>query len=181
MFSVTQRQSAELLKKARQILIAQPGVQLKSDSVQALELANGSRIISLPANEDTIRGYSAVALLLFDEASRVPDELYLAARPMLAVSGGRILALSTPNGQRGWFHREWARGGPQWHRTTITAAQCSRITPGFLAEERRRLTADLYASEYECQFTDSLDSVFFYRHIRDALSRDLEPLYEGGW
>src|SRR5207249_6673015 len=72
-----------------------------------LELANGSRVVSLPGREDTIRGYSGVRLLVVDEAARVPDELYYAMRPMLAVSAGTVIALSTPFGQRGWFHREW--------------------------------------------------------------------------
>jgi hypothetical protein len=182
MFAPTQRQAMELLKTARQVLIAaQLGVELKSDSAQALELSNGSRIVSLPAREDTIRGYSHVALLIFDEAGWVPDELYLAARPMLAVSGGRILALSTPNGQSGWFHREWAHGGPQWHRTKIPASLCPRIPADWLAQERERMTIDRFASEYECEFTDAIDSVFHYANITAALDPNLEPLYQGGW
>jgi terminase large subunit-like protein len=76
-------------------------------SALGLELANGSRVVSLPGREDTIRGYSGVRLLVVDEAARVPDELYYAVRPMLAVSNGTVMALSTPYGQRGWFHREW--------------------------------------------------------------------------
>jgi hypothetical protein len=45
-------------------------------------------------------------MLVIDEASRVDDTLYLAVRPLLAVSGGRLVALSTPFGKRGWFHDE---------------------------------------------------------------------------
>jgi hypothetical protein len=72
------------------------------DSSLQLHLDNGSRIIGLPASEGKVRVYSAVALLLIDEASRVDDVLYRAMRPMLAVSRGRLLALSTPSGKRGW-------------------------------------------------------------------------------
>jgi hypothetical protein len=180
MFSYTQRQAAELLKTARQVLRAQPGVEFKNASADRIELTNSSRIVCLPSDEDSIRGYSSPSLLIFDEAARVPDEIYVAARPMLAVSGGRIIALSTPDGQQGWFHREWI-SDDDWHRTTITAADCPRITPEFLAKERQRMTADQYASEYECQFIDALDSVFFTRDIHTALNPDLEPLYEGGW
>jgi hypothetical protein len=74
---------------------------------QGLELGSGSRIVSLPGTEGTIRGYSAVSLLIGDEAARVSDALYYAVRPMLAVSQGRLLALSTPFGKRGWFCEEW--------------------------------------------------------------------------
>ena len=99
---------------------------------------------------------------------------------MLAVSGGRLLALSTPNGQRGWFHREWV-GDEPWQRTKITANQCPRISPSFLAEERRAMTATLYASEYDCEFTDAIDSVFRYADITAALDNTLTPLFPEGW
>lgn len=72
-----------------------------------LELDSGSRLIALPGKEGTIRGYSGVDLICIDEAARVPDETYQAVRPMIAVSGGRIIALSTPFGTRGWWYREW--------------------------------------------------------------------------
>jgi hypothetical protein len=103
-----------------------------------MELANGSRIVSLPGDEQTIRGYSGVALLAIDEAARVPDDLYRAVRPMLAVSGGRLVCLSTPYGKRGWFFETW-KGGSGWQRARITADQCPRITPEVLAEEERAI------------------------------------------
>jgi Terminase large subunit, T4likevirus-type, N-terminal len=181
MLAPAQRQSSELLRKARSLLtIVAPSVEFKADSMHTLELATGSRILSLPSREDTIRGYSNVALLIFDEAAWIDDDLYVATRPMLAVSGGRILALSTPNGQRGWFHREWT-DGRDWSRTRITASNCPRISASFLAEERRTMSAAAYASEYDCEFTDAIDSVFFYAHIRAAIDPDLDPLYPRGW
>src|SRR5207244_8823436 len=69
-----------------------------------LHLDNGSRIIGLPASEGKVRVYSSVALLLIDEASRVDDGLYRAMRPTLALSRGRLLALSAPFGERGCSH-----------------------------------------------------------------------------
>jgi len=68
----------------------------------SVRLANGSRILSLPGTEATVRGFSA-DLLIIDEAARVHDSLYEAVRPMLAVTGGRLVALSAPWGRRGWF------------------------------------------------------------------------------
>src|SRR5918993_1239957 len=66
-----------------------------------MELSNGSRIEALPGTEKTIRGFSEVDLLIVEEAARVADELYYAARPFLAVSGGRPLVLSPPFRKRG--------------------------------------------------------------------------------
>jgi hypothetical protein len=79
----------------------------ESESALQLELENGSRIVSLPGKEGTIRGYPGARLLAIDEAAWVPDDLYLAVRPMLAVSDGRLVALSTPHGTRGWFYEAW--------------------------------------------------------------------------
>ena len=73
-----------------------------------MELANGSRIISLPGSEKTVRGYSAVSLVIMDEAARVPDELLQAVRPMLATTSGRFIALAAAGSTK---HGSTARAG----------------------------------------------------------------------
>jgi hypothetical protein len=118
-----------------------------------------------------------VPLLIVDEASRVDDALYYAVRPMLAVSGGRLIALSTPFGKRGFFYEEWAKG-TGWERIRITAAQCPRISPEFLEEERVHLGDWWYEQEYQCRFTESIDQVFNPALIRRALSAEVRPLWE---
>jgi hypothetical protein len=133
----TQRQSGELYKVRRLYNALGRPVACTQETALTLELANGSRIIALPGEEETIRCYSGVRLLVIDEAARVPDDLYYCVRPMLAVSRGLLVALSTPFGRRGWFHQEWTGAGPP-ERAQVTAGQCPRITPEFLAEERPR-------------------------------------------
>jgi hypothetical protein len=117
-----------------------------------------------------------VALLVIDEAARVADALYLAVRPMLAVSGGRLVALSTPYGKRGWFHDAW-HGPDGWERVRVTADECPRIPAEFLAEERRALGERWYRQEYLCSFEDVIDAVFSSADIRAALSPDVTPLF----
>src|SRR5205807_666528 len=119
---------------------------------EELCLTNFSRIVCLPCKEETIRGYSRVSLLVIDEAARVPDDLYRAVRPMLAVSNGRLICLSTPYGKRGFFHQAWANGGADWARIEVPAERISRITPEFLAGERRALGASWFRQEYGCSF-----------------------------
>ena len=105
LLSPSLRQSQELFRKALDIYngLKDP-VPLESESALRLELKNGSRIVSLPGKQQTVRGFSGVTLLAVDEAAQVPDDLYFAVRPMLAVSGGRLVALSTPFGNRGWWY-----------------------------------------------------------------------------
>ena len=136
------RQSQELFRKALDVYRALDRVAPPSaESKLTLELDNGSRIVSLPGKEATIRGFSGVTLLIEDEASRVPDALYQSIRPMLAVSGGRIVLLSTSFGKRGHFYREWTEGGPGWQRVEITAEDVPRIPAAWLAAERERIGA----------------------------------------
>jgi hypothetical protein len=142
----------------------------------SLELENDSRIITLPGSEKTIRGYSGASLLLVDEASRVDDGLYFAIRPMLAVSGGSLMMLSTPYGKRGVFYEEWTEGRG-WERYEVPASQCPRIPASFLEEERRALPARVYRQEYECSFEETDDQVFTHEDVTAAITPDITPLF----
>lgn len=106
--SRSMRQSGELFRKVKEFYNLTRPLPLVKDTEHELELSNGSRIISLPGSPDTIVGYSSVYRLILDEAARVPDDTYYAVRPMLAMSGGTMLALSTPFGRRGWFYEAYA-------------------------------------------------------------------------
>jgi hypothetical protein len=104
LLSPSLRQSQELFRKVLDVYrVIDATSPPEQESALRLELSNESRIISLPGTETTIRGCSGAALLVIDEASRVADSLYFAVRPMLAVSGGRMVCLSTPFGKRGFF------------------------------------------------------------------------------
>jgi hypothetical protein len=92
-------------------------------TAEELVLDNESRIVCLPCRDDTIRGYANVSLIVLDEAARVPDDLYKTVRPMLAVSEGRLICLSTPYGKRGFFYEAWAKGGDDWTRIEVRAGE----------------------------------------------------------
>jgi hypothetical protein len=178
LLSPTQRQSGELFRDKIKHLygaLHRP-VATVQESALSMELANGSRIVSLPGGEKTIRGYSGVKLLIIDEAARVDDALYASVRPMLATSKGRLIALSTPFGKRGFFWEAWYSDEP-WTRVKITADQCPRIPAEFLAEERRALGPRWFRQEYECSFEDTIDALFSSEDIARALDNDLQPLF----
>jgi hypothetical protein len=141
-----------------------------------LELRNGSRIEALPGTEKTIRGFSGVDLLILDEASRVADDLYYAVRPMLAVSGGSLMMLSTPYGRRGVFYEEWTEGRG-WSRFEVPAQECPRISAAFLEEERRALPRRVFEQEYEGKFVETEGAVFAYEDIENAVTADVTPLF----
>lgn len=177
--TLTQSKELFLKMKLPMMNLEEVPAEIEQESALKIELDNDSRIIALPGKHENIRGFSAVNLLLVDEASQVPDQLYYAVRPMLAVSRGRIVLLSSPFGKRGFFYETWANGGAAWHREAIPASQIERIPPSFLAEERRAL-GFWYAQEYECQFLDTTNQVFSYDHVMGALSHEVQPLFVEG-
>jgi len=132
--------------------------------------------VSLPSSEATIRGFSGASLIIEDEASRVPDDLYRAVRPMLATSGGRLVLMSTPYGKRGHFWEVWNEGGPEWERVKVPSTECPRISAAFLAEEQRSLGAWWFSQEYLCEFEDTVSGVFDRELVERAISDEIEPL-----
>jgi hypothetical protein len=170
----TLRQSQELFRRVSQVYAAlDRPVPAEAESALRLELKNGSRLVVLPGREQTVRGYSGVDLLAIDEAARVPEELYASVRPMLAVSGGRLLALSTPFGSRGWWWEAW-RGAEPWARWEVPATQCPRISPEFLAEEQRTIGEFWYRQEYCCQFSDAEASAFRREDVEACFAEPIE-------
>jgi hypothetical protein len=174
------RQSAEFLRKVDRFArkLGQP-VKGDGDNELSLALPNGSRIVGLPGNEATVRGFSAVSLLLADEASRVTDELYLAIRPMLAVSHGALWLMSTPFGKRGFFYEVWMHGGPEWERVRAPATECPRIPAEFLREERAAMGERYFRQEYLCEFVDSVSGMFDRDLMDGAVREDVRPLEIG--
>jgi hypothetical protein len=171
-----ERQSAEFLKKTEQ-LILRLNIKPRGDGKNScsLLLPNGSRIIGLPGTEATVRGFSSVSLLLIDEASRVADSLYKALRPMLAVADGDLWMMSTPCGQQGFFFETWQSGGPAWHRISVPATQCPRISKQFLEEELKATGSTSFNQEYMCEFAGN-DRRMFNRDLLRAALRAIEPL-----
>lgn len=148
------RQSGETLRKVGDFL-AILGIKTRGDGVNrhSKVLPNGSRIVALPAKEGTVRGFSAVSMLVVDEASRVPDEIYDALLPSLAVANGDVILLSTPEGKRGEFCRAMTEG-ERWLRHTGPVTECERIPAEFLERERKRGDKH-YRQEYLCEFVET--------------------------
>ncbi len=178
--SPSQRQSGELFRTLMG-LHGKIGMAVQPDAESSLraEFPNGSRIIALPGKDEaTIRGFSNVSLLIIDEASRVPDDLYNAVKPMLAVSNGRLIVLSSPFGKRGFFFKEWTEG-TGWEKISITAEQCPRISKEFLESERRALPEPWFRQEYFCEFAETEGAAFSYDDIARAFDDpSIRPLMQ---
>ena len=174
----TERQSGEMLAKIGTLVRQNTDWRLRGDGFNDLSLLfpNGSRIVGLPGKEANIRGFSAVSMLIIDEAARVPDVLYKALRPMLAVGSGDLWVLSTPMGKRGFFYEEFEFGGDRWERIRVTVAECgARISAEFLEDELASMGPAWVRQEFFCEFIDTGGEMFDRQLVEDAVTEDIEP------
>jgi Terminase large subunit, T4likevirus-type, N-terminal len=144
-----QRQSAEGLRRIRQVLL-NAGAEFRSENVYALELKNGSRVLALPSDDETIRGLTVDAWIVADEAARLNEDLITALHPMRARKPqARFAMLSTA-----WLHTDpfwtaWSSGNPNIIRLEATANSADApFTQQFLDEQRQLLGEQRFKQEY---------------------------------
>jgi len=134
-----------------------------------IKLTNGSTIYCLPTglSGHGIRGYT-IDLLIADEAAFIPEEVWTAVTPMLAVTRGDIILLSTPFGRRGYFYRCF--NDPTFTSFHVSSEDCPRKNDAFLEQERARMTKLQYAQEYLGEFVDELRQFFKTDLIKNCMS-----------
>jgi hypothetical protein len=140
---------------------------------RSLELSNGSRFFVVAASAHTARGYHADTLLL-DEAAFIDEAVIEAILPSIAVTEGRIVLSSTPNGKRGTFASIFLGSDPAWSRWKITPEE-SGISPEAIAEFARLKGDDLARQEFGGEFLDSDRQAFATDDIDRALARKVTP------
>lgn len=181
--SPTQRQSDEFFSKVSDHLRRIPqfvdGLDDANPRILArsAKLTNGSRIVALPSNGDNLRGFSGVTRLVIDEAAFAKDTLYHAVKPMLIVSRGSLVLISSPNARSGFFYELWTSGGAEWDRYDIAAHQCARISQEDLARERAELPDPIFRREYMGEFIDGIDSVFASDDTRACVDNTILPMF----
>lgn len=171
--SPTQRQSAELVAKIRDLLAHLPEIRVDQESALRLTLTDTrARIVALPGSEATVRGYSGPAAVVLDEAAFIDDGLPIALSPMLAtVPNSLFWVLSTPNGRAGWLFDRWTaaeQSREPWHQLRLPATDIPRISDAFLQEERTRMTDSRFRSEYMAEFVDIDRGLFASTLLDDA-------------
>jgi len=123
------------------------------------KLKNGSEIHCLPAGDtgEGIRGFT-VDLLIADEAAYIKPTVWTAITPMLAITRGRKILLSTPHGRTGYFYDCF--NDPTYTSFHVSAEDCPRKDVKFLENEKKRMTKVQYATEYLGEFIDELKQFF---------------------
>ena len=172
--AASQRQSSLLFEKVRAKFDLLPDAYAEKPTLTKILLQNGSRVYCLPTGRTGhfIRGFS-VDLLIADEAAFIPEAVWLAITPMLAVSQqtrgmGWTVLLSTPFGKGGYFFHSFS--DPDFRAWHVSSEDCKRIPKSFLKKEKDRMSKAQYRQEYLGEFTDEYNQFFPTELIKSSMT-----------
>lgn len=145
------------------------------DTKTEITFSNGSRIKSVPASQQQIRGWS-VDLLIIDEAGFVSPEIWRAAEPaIIARPGSRIILSSSPWGGIDHFFRQlWNLGMNSQDEKYAAFHWPSNISPLIsetdLEEIREREAPHSFNREYMAEWTDESGAYFTTEEIDNSVA-----------
>jgi len=180
--------AGNLVKKVKFMIKSLPPwlqiADISIDNRNSFELSNGSQIKASSTSADAGRS-EALSLLVVDEAAHVDglDELWKGLYPTLS-TGGRCIALSTPNGIGDWFYRMYsdaAAGLNDFHPTTLSWDVHPDRDEEWYKKETRNMTKKEIAQELECSFLSSGETVLDVEHLEWVFEGIRDPLYRDGF
>ena len=193
--SAGERQALEWMLKAREHVeafkVALAGVEETRDGAETLlkqaefRFANGSRLIAIPANPATARGYSANLLLDEFAFHENPDQIWRAIYPTISnpLKGiYKLRVVSTPNGLGNKFADLWTKG-EKWSKHHVDIYEAVKAgLPLDIAELRDGLNdPEGWAQEYECLFLDAAAVLLPYELIASCESAEATTTISPEW
>ena len=181
--------ATNLVKKVKSMIKNLPDwiriAEVSIDNRASFELSNGSQIKASSTSGDAGRS-EALSLLVVDEAAHVEglDELWTGLYPTLS-TGGRCIALSTPNGVGNWFHQTYSDAETQnndFHPTVLPWDVHPDRDKQWFDKETRNMSRRQIAQELECNFNTSGESVIHPDDINNMETHTIcEPKYKTGF
>jgi len=176
--------AANLVKKVKSIIKYLPEfvriAQVTVDNRTSFELSNGSQIKASSTSADAGRS-EALSLLVIDEAAHVDnlEELWTGLYPTLS-TGGRCIALSTPNGVGNWFHKIYINADQRKNDFFPIKLPWDAHPDRDLAwfeNETKNMSRREIAQELECNFNTSGETVIYPDDIARIDKCVKEPKY----
>ena len=180
--------AANLVKKVKAIIKnLPPWLRISTvdiDNRTSFVLSNGSQIKASSTSGDAGRS-EALSLLVIDEAAHVEglDELWMGLYPTLS-TGGRCIALSTPNGVGNWFHKIYVEAEAKnndFFPTKLAWAVHPDRDEEWFEKETRNMSRREIAQELECNFNMSGETVFSSDDIGKYMDALKDPKYRTGF
>lgn len=147
----------------------------KKPTKSTITLTNGSKVIARPVGNtgDSVRGFTG-DILIVDEASRMPELMWIAAKPTLLTTGGKIWMCSTPHGKTGYFYECFINKNNRFKVFHISSEEVIKNRPvsegwtkerkeasiKILEEEKEDMSELRYSQEYLGLFIDDLRRYF---------------------
>ena len=125
-------------------------------------------------NPDSLRGIYLDRAVLDEYGLHPPKTFSEVIGPTLVDRGGAALFLGTPNGKNQFYDiaqrakAEEADGNPEWFFREYKASETGILDDAFLAAQRKLMTADEYAQEFECSFEASVKGAVYARELQQA-------------
>ena len=180
--------AGNLVKKVKGVMRNLPEwikiASIDVDNRTSFELSNGSTIKAASTSGDAGRS-EALSLLVLDEAAHIEglEELWTGLYPTLS-TGGRCIALSTPNGVGNWFHKtctDAESGTNNFHLTTLPWDVHPDRDKEWYKKETKNMSKRQIAQELECNFNTSGETVIDSDDMNWLLSNVCEPKYRTGF
>jgi hypothetical protein len=180
--------ASNLVKKVKQIIKNLPDwMRISNISINnrtSFELSNGSQIKASSTSADAGRS-EALSLLVVDEAAHVEglDELWTGLYPTLS-TGGRCIALSTPNGVGNWFHQtciDSQVNNNDFFLTTLLWDVHPDRDQKWFEKETKNMSRRQIAQELECNFNMSGETVFHPEDMSFIEKTLCDPKYKTGF
>tara|TARA_R110002153_G_scaffold1580_7_gene8088 strand:+ start:3327 stop:4901 length:1575 start_codon:yes stop_codon:yes gene_type:complete len=180
--------AANLVKKTKAIIKNLPPwiriSDVEIDNRASFELDNGSQIKASSTSGDAGRS-EALSLLVIDEAAHVEGlaELWTGLYPTLS-TGGRCIALSTPNGVGNWFHQAYVDAEHQvndFHPTLLLWDVHPDRDQEWFEKETRNMSRRQIAQELECNFNTSGETVLHPDDLKRIGDMICEPKHRAGF
>jgi len=177
-----------LIKKVKMIFKNLPSFMLIAkisiDNKQSFELSNGSMVKAASTSGDAGRS-EALSLLIVDEAAFVDgfDELWTGLYPTLS-TGGRCIALSTPNGVGNWFHKTYSEaetGVNDFHPIKLLWDVHPERDRAWYDKETNNMSQREIAQELECSFNASGETVINPEDLERMFTLATDPIYRSGF
>jgi len=180
--------AGNLVNKVKKIMKNLPDwlriANIEIDNRTSFVLSNGSQIKASSTSGDAGRS-EALSLLVLDEAAHIEglEELWTGLYPTLS-TGGRCIALSTPNGVGNWFHKtctDAEAGANNFHLTNLPWDVHPDRDKEWFIKETKNMSKRQIAQELECNFNTSGETVIDGEDIEWLLSQVKEPKYRTGF
>jgi hypothetical protein len=174
--------AANMVKKVKYIIKSLPEwlmiADVSIDNRNSFELTNGSQIKASATSGDAGRS-EALSLLVLDEAAFIENmkDLWTGVYPTLA-TGGRCIAISTPNGVGNWFHQTYLdaeTGTNEFHPIKLHWSVHPDRDQAWFERETKNMSKREIAQEYECSFNASGETVIGAEELEQIEKNCSEP------